>query len=143
MRQIFLDGSDDNIARWIWKNLVPKVGRSQSIQGEVLRAIEKLRWEAQSNGNINGGALHDHYADFIESSLTSVECFSDVEKESIRKDVRRLKIFLSPNDLKDRSQASQLPYIEDDLYDRLGRCLVKFCRQHPILIPFVPPNDAW
>jgi ankyrin repeat protein len=40
-------------AKTIWKKLVPKSGQADTIQGELLRAIEKLRDEAQRNGNIN------------------------------------------------------------------------------------------
>src|SRR5947208_3584268 len=49
-REINLTGSDHDIARWIWKTLVPKSGQAAFVQAEILRAIEKLRWEAQGNG---------------------------------------------------------------------------------------------
>lgn len=39
--------------RIIWRNFVPKSGQADSLQGEMLRQIEKLRYEAQNNGNIN------------------------------------------------------------------------------------------
>ncbi len=41
------------IGRFIWSNYVPKSGQSETVQGELLRAIEKLRDEAHRNGNIN------------------------------------------------------------------------------------------
>jgi hypothetical protein len=37
----------------IWKTKVPPSGQADTIEGELLRAVEKLRWEAQGNGNIN------------------------------------------------------------------------------------------
>lgn len=37
----------------MWKNLVPKSGQADILQGEMLRQAEKLRKEACQNGNIN------------------------------------------------------------------------------------------
>lgn len=37
----------------IWKKLVPKQGQADTVQGELLREVEKLRHEAWNNGNIN------------------------------------------------------------------------------------------
>jgi len=51
-------------AKFIWKNYVPKSGQADTVQGELLRVIEKLRYEAQDNGNINwddGFEMFCHY----------------------------------------------------------------------------------
>jgi len=40
-------------AKQIWVNYVPKSGQSDTVEGELIRAIEKLRYEAQNNGNVN------------------------------------------------------------------------------------------
>lgn len=140
---IDLKGSNDDIARWIWKTLVPKLGPAEYVQAEVLRAIEKLRWEAQGNGNINWDDRFEMLADFIASTLTSQACFSEEAKASIRQDIHRLKNFLPPNELTDRSQIPELPYVEDDLYDRLTEHLICFCRQSPSLIQFTPNPDQY
>jgi len=34
-------------AKFLWKTYVPKKGQSETVQGELIRAIEKLRDEAQ------------------------------------------------------------------------------------------------
>ena len=39
--------------KYIWQNFVPKSGQAETVQGELLRAIEKLRDEAHRNGNAN------------------------------------------------------------------------------------------
>ena len=52
-QEIDLAGSNADVAKWIWQTLVPNQGQAALVQAEVLRAIEKLRWEAQSNSNIN------------------------------------------------------------------------------------------
>jgi hypothetical protein len=141
--QIDLTGSSDDVARWLWKTLVPKSGPASFLQAEVLRAIERLRWEAQVNGNINWDDGFDTLADFIETTLTSQPCFSTHVKESIRQDVDRLRNFLSPNELVDDSQIPDLPYIDDDLYDRLTDRLITFCRSNPTLIPFTPNPEQY
>jgi hypothetical protein len=40
-------------AKHLWRTYVPKQGQSETVQGELIRAIEKLRDEAQRNGNGN------------------------------------------------------------------------------------------
>lgn len=40
-------------AKAIWHMFVPKSGQADRVQGELLRAVEKLRDEATRNGNIN------------------------------------------------------------------------------------------
>ncbi|MFS0907509.1 hypothetical protein AB3N02_31575 [Priestia aryabhattai] len=40
-------------AKEIWVKYVPKSGQSGVVEGELIRAIEKLRCEAQDNGNAN------------------------------------------------------------------------------------------
>ncbi|MFE4720577.1 hypothetical protein ACFRLW_29995, partial [Streptomyces sp. NPDC056728] len=37
----------------IWRTYVPKRGQADTVQGELIRAVEKLRDEAVRNGNIN------------------------------------------------------------------------------------------
>ena len=39
--------------KYIWKNYVQQAGQAHNLQGELLREIEKIRCEAQDNGNIN------------------------------------------------------------------------------------------
>ncbi|MCR9201763.1 MAG: hypothetical protein NXI04_24215 [Planctomycetaceae bacterium] len=141
--QIDLAGSNDDIARWIWKTLVPKTGPASFVQPEVLRAIEKLRWEAQGNGNIKWDDRFEMLLDYIEESLTSKSCFSSESKSEIRRDLDRLRNFLPPNELTDDSQIPELPYVEDDLYDRLRDHLIEFCRDHPQLIPYTPDPEQY
>ncbi|MCQ9282517.1 hypothetical protein NQ129_12080 [Priestia aryabhattai] len=38
-------------AKEIWTKYFPKNGQTDIVEGELIRAIDKLRWEAQSNGN--------------------------------------------------------------------------------------------
>ena len=136
--EINLTGSGDDIARWIWKTLVPKSGQAQFVQAEILRAIEKLRWEAQGNGNINWDDRFDMLIDYTEEKLASQECFSSAAKASIRDDLSRLRGFTPVNETTDASNlAAHGPCTDDELYDRLTEHLIVYCRNHPQLIPHV------
>lgn len=48
--------------KYIWKNYVSSKGQADSLQGELLREMEKIRCEAQDNGNIN---WDDDYSYFL------------------------------------------------------------------------------
>ena len=136
--EVKLEGTEDQIAKWIWINLVPKSGQSAWLQGELLRAIEKLRWEAQSNGNINWDDRFEMLLDLLSVHLLNEPQFSSEAKAAIRADLNRLKNFRPVNGLVDDRQAGELPYVADDLYDRLISQVVKFCRLRPQLIQYQP-----
>lgn len=132
-------GTPDQVAQWIWKNLVPKAGQAASLQGELIRAIEKLRWEAQGNGNINWDDRFEMFVDFLRDHLLAQDFFSHDEKSSMTADLDRLTAFITPDQLaEDHSRDHLLPYVGDDLYDRLTAHVVKFCRHFPQIIPRQP-----
>jgi hypothetical protein len=133
-----LSGDKEDVAAWIWSNLVPRSGPASTLQGELLRAIEKLRWEAQSNGNINWDEGFVMFVDFLEEHLILKSTLTPEAKDSMAQDLRRLREFLPVEDLKDDSEAGQLPYVDDDLYDRLVFNLVDYCRLHPQILPHEP-----
>ena len=56
--------------KYIWKNYVPQAGQADNLQGELLREIEKIRCEAQDNGNINWDDDYSYFCDFISGKLT-------------------------------------------------------------------------
>jgi len=134
--RVNLEGDDLAVARWIWRNLVPEQGQSDTLQGELLRAVERLRWEAQNNGNVNWDEGFLRFLDFLETHLTAEPAFTDERKRSIAADIERLRAFEGIDEDGDEEafQAS-LPYVEDDLYDRLSDAVVAFARLHPVLIP--------
>lgn len=129
------DGNDHQTASWIWKNLVPKAGQSLTLQGELLRAVEKLRYEAQSNGNINWDDNFDRFIDFLHEHLVIRSTLPDATKLSIVADLSRLRDFLPVDQLEEHSQDQLLPEIEDELYDRLTSGVVAFSRLNSTVIP--------
>jgi hypothetical protein len=120
--EVPLSDDNDEIARWVWHHLVPKSGQCDTMQGELLRSVEKLRWEAQNNGNINWDAGFEVIIKFLETTLCSEQGFTSEIKGSIQSDLALLRNY-------------DYPYLEDDLFDRLTGHVAAFCRIHPLLIP--------
>lgn len=126
--RIETSGDDHSVAAWIWRHLVPKSGQSETVQGELLRAVEKLRWEAQNNGNGNWDEGFVILSDYLENTLQAEPTLTEDERTGISADLSRLRDYDDP-------------YVEDDLYDRLTACIVKFSRAHPVPLPR-PDNPA-
>jgi hypothetical protein len=119
-------GNTHEVARWIWRNLVPKSGQCSTVQGELLRTVEKLSWEAHNNGNGNWDSGFDILLDFLERTLCSEPGIGDEMKGAIREDVGVLRNY-------------EYPCFDESVYDRLTAAVVAYCRIHPRLIE-KPPN---
>lgn len=79
------------IAKEMWRLYVPKDGQADTVQGELLRSVEKLRWEAQKNGNINWDDSFVLFCDYIENVLTTSNVFNFLTKRKIRKRLNSLR----------------------------------------------------
>ena len=126
-REIPVNSDTFKTAQWIWQNLVPKSGQCDSVQGELLRAVEKLSWEAQNNGNANWDSGFERLIDFLEGTLCGEPKISEVMKKSIRGNLALLRDY-------------EYPQTEDGVYEELTEMVVEFCRIHPQLIP--KPKDT-
>ena len=109
-------------AKKIWETYVPKSGQADTVQGELMRSIEKLRDEAQRNGNINWDDGHVILTDFLTDTFINSDAFSEIVKEEIRNDITRIRNYKDP-------------YTEDDLYDRVVDHIVEWCRRNESPIP--------
>lgn len=104
--------------RRIWKELVPSTGQAETVQGELLRAIEKLRDEAQRNGNANfHESCHTILIEYLRHWLTSKEIFDEQTLTEINSDLDKLK-------KKDE------PYLKDDIYERIGDRIIDWCMRY-------------
>ncbi len=94
-------------SKFIWQNYVPKSGQSEFVQGELLRAIEKLRDEAHRNGNTNfSEKCHGILIGFLREKLPDQKLFDKKTIEQINRDLDRLSI-------------EEQPYSWDDIFDRI------------------------
>lgn len=91
------------LAKEIWKLYVPKSGNSSNVYGELLRCVEKLRDEAQRNGNINFSNYHRNLIKFLS--------------EYLGKESRNLEIL-------ERLKNENQPLTADEPYDFLVELLV-------------------
>lgn len=113
--------------KYIWKNLVPKSGQADNLQGELLRELEKLRYEAQHNGNINWDEDFDYFCVHIRESLCAQPLFSQKDKEEIDLimgflracGARARKLHLGAV-LEEQPDPDKIAYVHDDLYDRVA-----------------------
>jgi len=111
-------------AREIWSNYVPAKGQADTVQGELLRAVEKLRDEAVRNGNINWDDSHETLVGFLGDNLITDDVFGPEALAEIETDLRRARDMASPPG--------------DDLYDQLADRAVEWCLAHPDPIAHAP-----
>ncbi|NGY88870.1 hypothetical protein F6Y05_38470 [Bacillus megaterium] len=104
-------------AKKIWQSYVPASGQSNTVEGELLRAVEKLRYEAQVNGNGNWDEGFKMFCDYILETLANDKAFTMETQEKLVADI---------NKLLDYDQ----PYLEDDLYDRIADLIVEWSKFH-------------
>jgi hypothetical protein len=109
-------------ARDLWRTYVPRSGQAASVQGELIRAVEKLRDEAQRNGNVNWDHGFEILARFLRDTLVTSGPFAPPILKQIERDVARLLNF-------------ETPETDDELYDRLTDRVVEWARAHPDPLP--------
>jgi len=110
------------IGRFIWQNYVPKSGQADTVQGELLRANEKLRDESQRNGNINWDQGHEILARFILETLQSSSDVSAEAKVQLKRDILRILDY-------------EHPHTEDDLFDRVEKVIFDWYLRNKEPIP--------
>jgi hypothetical protein len=112
-------------ARTLWQTYVPPRGQAETVQGELIRAIEKLRDEAQRNGNANWDESHVIFAEFVRDTLVGSELFDEATNAEIDRDVGRLL-------------DAEVPEASDEPYDRLADRVVEWARAHADPVPHEP-----
>lgn len=101
-------------AKKMWHEYVPRQGQASTIRGELLRSIEKLRDEAQRNGNANWDKGHILMAELLRQHLGGGG-LSEKSQNIAKADLNRIMDYGNP-------------YTDDDLYDRLVDVLVEWTR---------------
>lgn len=109
----------DEAAR-IWRECVPKSGQADTTEGELLRAVEKLRDEATRNGNSNWDLGFEMLLAFLESKLLDKAVYSEAALAVTQATLVRLRDF-------DR------PCLEDEQYDQLGDRVAEYLQYYGTL----------
>lgn len=110
-------------AKYLWQTYVPKSGQAETVQGELIRCIEKLADEAQRNGNINfNHGCHVILIEYLREHLSDDKIFSKETIAQINRDLNALSI-------------EDEPYIEDDIYDRITDRIVDWYQHYKTPIP--------
>lgn len=106
----------------IWQKLVPASGQADTVQGELLRAIEKLRNEAQGNGNWNFSKnCHGLLIKYLKEHLIDKTIFNEEVVDELK------------NNLKILSKAKS-PYTDDDIYENISNRIVDWYLENPTKI---------
>jgi hypothetical protein len=92
------------------------------VQGELLRAVEKLRDEAQRNGNLNWGSGQKAFIAYLRENLIGSALFDQTAAQEIQADLDTLGKFEYP-------ETSEAPY------DRLTDRVIEWCHAHPEPVP--------
>lgn len=129
--------------KYIWKNYVPKSGQSNVLQGELLRQIEKLRGEAQDNGNINWDEDFAYFCDFIKETLCSQDIYKEDEKQKFVlilnyfKECGNYAVRLSSGQIQDNEvEVEKIAYVKDNLYEIIEDAIGQFYAVFTTPIPY-------
>ncbi|MUK89292.1 hypothetical protein GMD78_13010 [Ornithinibacillus sp. L9] len=104
-------------AKNIWINEVPKSGQADTVEGELIRAIERLRYEAQNNGNGNWDDGFERFCQYLWGILNDQKTFDNNVINEIKIDIDTLLNF-------------EQPYLDDDLYDRITDHIIEWSFVH-------------
>ena len=102
-------------AKDIWQKFVPEEGQAATVQGELLRAVEKFRDEAIRNGNGNWDEGFEIFLRYLETYLLDPAVFAPSAVETTSAQLTRLRDYKNP-------------YLQDDLYDALTDRVVEYFR---------------
>lgn len=101
----------------IWEQFVPKSGQSDTVQGELLRAVEKLRDEAIRNGNGNWDNGFRILLGYIREHLLDPAVYSTVQISLTKSILTRLR-------------RGRDPVLEDEPFDYLSERVVEYYRHY-------------
>lgn len=130
--------------RKIWKKYVPKQGQADSVQGELLREIEKLRIEAQCNGNLNWDENFEYFCDNISYILKSSNLFNGKECNNIEEIMHFIKengkyayaYYIEEKISDSEYNPIKQAYVDNDIYDYICEKIALFSTQNPKIIPY-------
>lgn len=134
------------------KNYVPKYGQANTIQGEMLRQIEKLRYEAQNNGNLNWDEDCEFFCRFLKYVLCNASCLSVKMKQDVSDALQRINragttasLFFQKKITHEElvsKYGCELACVDDDIYDTVCNAIGFFYKNNPQMIPYEPETEV-
>jgi hypothetical protein len=103
-----------NTANFLWDTYVPKEGQATTLQGELIRSIEKLEHEIAGNGKINWNEQHVILGRSLRDNLVNSGVFPSEIQREIWNDIDKL--------IRDEYEVCT----DVDVYDRLTRRIVEW-----------------
>lgn len=137
---------------YIMQNMIPESGQANSLQGELLRECEKLRDEAQRNGNYNWDEWFEYFCIHIRDSLCEEKFFSEEEKQIFTDTLNYFKscgeyakFIIDNDDLPDDYPVDldRIAYIDDNLYDIIADAVGRMHYEYKREIPYTINPDMY
>lgn len=129
--------------KYIWRNMVPKSGQANNLQGEMLRMAEKLRNEALNNGNINWDDNFEWFCDFLKEKLAYCGLFNETKNTKIEMILNYIKDngnyarkYADGNITDDEVDILKLAYTDDDIYAYLEDVVADYYLAHKAPISY-------
>lgn len=129
--------------RRLWKELVPLAGPADSLQGELLRAVENLRDESFRNGNRNFGPRHLGQCRLLLHTLNHWPDFTADARDVYSRMIGRIEaaglrsMEYSCLSARERRRYKGATDCTDEyVYDLLLELFTDFALRHPEKIPF-------
>lgn len=132
----------------LYKQLVPKSGHAESLQGELVRAISRLESEYYRNGMMNwgdGSNFYENFAKLIHTTLKAEKSFSKLVLSVLDADIAAVKrsgvdgkAIASGKKTREEVFSGSF-FVERDVersHLRLRILIAKWCERNPALLPY-------
>ena len=127
----------------IWKTKVPSSGQADTLQGEMLRQVEKLCCEACDNGNINWDGDFAWFCDFLLETFVNSGAFDSVYLEKLTAVLAVIKRcgeyatnYNAGKISEEQVEPDRMAYAEEDIYNFLRDGVALVAQKYPHDIPF-------
>ncbi|MGA8146669.1 MAG: hypothetical protein WB870_03725 [Gallionellaceae bacterium] len=121
----------------LWNKLVPKLGKAETIQGEMVRAIGRIQGDYYKNG---WGNWHQQYdlSQFLATHLVDDNTFSPYTVSVLLSDIRAMDLCGQRCMYEGNLEQTFLDSINDmeEIFQRLDAAIVVWCDRHPEPIPY-------
>lgn len=128
----------------LWKKLVPKEGEAKTIQGEMVRAICRIKGDYYRNGFGNWYPMYYELSQFLAAHLIDENTFKPFTLSVLRADIRALNL-CGNGVMASGDPAETIPSIFavdsiEEAFTRLDAAIVAWCKHHTEPIPYNRSN---